>query len=234
MTTQANVDASSPEPDVRQIADYLTNHPSFFDEHPTLLADLRLPHASGAAVSLVERQILVLREQNRELKRKLLELVDVARDNDRLNERMHRMTLHLLRSDSLRALLDALKHHLHNEFKADAISVQLTGLDESRQRDTWATRLEPDEAVRTLFKTAFVDGRPQCGRLKKEQLDFLFGAQATAIESAIVVPLGKQSEQGLIAVGSREVNRFNPCMGTLFMSHLAELMVVFLQRQGVL
>lgn len=234
MTTQVNVDASSPEPDARQIADYLTSHPSFFDEQPDLLADLRLPHSSGAAVSLVERQILVLREQNRELKRKLLELVDVARDNDRLNERMHRMTLDLLRSDSLHALLDTLKDHLHNEFKADAVAVQLTGLVESRQRDTWATRLEPDEAVKALFNTAFVDSRPQCGRLKKEQLDFLFGDQATAIESAIVVPLGKRSEQGLIAIGSREVSRFNPCMGTLFMSHLAELLVVFLQRQGIL
>lgn len=234
MTTPANVEATNPEPDVRQIADYLTNHPSFFDEHPNLLADLRLPHARGAAVSLVERQILVLREQNRELKRKLLELVDVARDNDRLSERMHRMTLDLMRADSLRALLDALKDHLHNEFKADAVSVQLTGLDESAQHDSWATRLAPDDAVKTLFKTAFVDGRPQCGRLKKEQLDFLFGAQATAIESAIVVPLGNRSEQGLIAVGSCEVNRFNPCMGTLFMSHLAELVAVLLHRQGIL
>ena len=234
MTTQANVDTPNRAPDAQEIADYLISHPEFFDERPELVADLRLTHSSGAAVSLVERQILVLREQNGELKRKLLELVDVARDNDRLNERMHRMTLDLSRSDSLRMLLDTLKDHLHNEFKADAVAACIINLDESQQRDTYATKLEPDDTLKTLFKTAFTDSKPQCGRLKQEQLDFLFGDQAAAIESAVVVPLGAQAEHGLIAIGSREVSRFNPCMGTLFMSHLAELLVVFMQRQGTI
>ncbi len=233
MTTTANAETRISEPDAEQIADYLDNHPDFFEEHPELVAKLQLSHSSGKAVSLIEKQIQVLRDQNGDLKTKLLQLVDVARDNDRLSERMHKMTLDLLQASSLLELLDSLESHLRNEFKADSISIRLPGLGESRQRETNAENLLVDETVQKLFAVAFDEGKPQCGRLKQEQIDFLFGDQAKAIESTAVIPLGDHAQQGLLAIGSREVNRFNPCMGTLFLSHLGELLACLLQNQDI-
>ncbi len=233
MTTPANAEPRINEPDAVQIAGFLDSHPDFFDEHPELVAKLRLSHSSGKAVSLIEKQIEVLRGQNEELKTRLLQLVDVARDNDRLNERMHRMTLDLLKSPSLVELLDSLENHLRNEFKADSISIQLPGLGESRRRETNAQNLRLDETVQELFPVVFGEGKPLCGRLKQEQLDFLFRDQAAAIESTAVIPLGERAQQGLLAIGSREVNRFNPCMGTLFLSHLGELLASLLQDRDI-
>ncbi|MGI9321752.1 MAG: DUF484 family protein, partial [Thiogranum sp.] len=91
MTTQANAESRIEEPDTEQVASFLGNHPDFFNSHPELLTEIRLSHATGKAVSLIEKQVQVLRDQNQDLKNKLLELVDVAHDNDRLNERMHQM-----------------------------------------------------------------------------------------------------------------------------------------------
>jgi hypothetical protein len=103
-------------------------------------------------------------------------------------------------------------------------------VDESRLRETGARALHIDDALRALLPTPLVDGKPQCGRLKQDQAEFLFGDQAAAIESCAVIPLGDHACAGLLSIGSREVNRFNPCMGTLFLSHLGELVASLLGR----
>lgn len=231
MTTQAEPGCDAGEASPDQISRYLSNHPEFFDNHPNLVAELRLSHSSGKAVSLVERQIQVLREQNKELKRKLLELIDVARDNDRLNQLMHQMTLDLLKAGSPGAMISTLDDHLHNEFKADAIRVHLVGHETDADEDNIALRLDADESVQELFKVAFRESKPQCGRLSQPQLEFLFRDQAATIRSAVVVPLGCRAKHGLLAIGNREADRFNPGMGTLFMSHLGELLAGVLEHR---
>ncbi|MFQ5642811.1 MAG: DUF484 family protein, partial [Thiogranum sp.] len=205
MTTTASAETRINEPDAEQVAAFLKQHPLFFTERPELLTTIQLSHASGSAISLIERQVQVLREQNQDIKTKLLELVDVARDNDRLNERMHQMTLDLLQAGSLTDLLDSLENHLRNEFNADTITLHLPGLDEVRQRETGAADLVVDDTLKALFPAPFTDDKPQCGRLRQEQLDFLFQDQAAAIESAAVIPLGTYAEAGLLSIGSREV-----------------------------
>lgn len=232
MTTQANAESRIEQADTEQVASFLSNHPDFFDDHPELMAELRLSHSTGNAVSLIEKQVQVLRDQNRDLKNRLLELVDVAQDNDRLNQRMHQMTLDLLKAGSLLQLLDTLRDHLRNEFKADAIALHLPALDETQQREAGAKYLIIDETLKDRFPGAYADGKPQCGRLKQEQLDIIFKDQAAAIESTAIVPLGDCADSGLLAIGSREVNRFNPCMGTLFLSHLGELLSCLLEHHN--
>jgi uncharacterized protein YigA (DUF484 family) len=231
MTTQANMEHPVEGPTTEQIAAYLDQHPRFFDEHPELLAGLNLSHSSGKAVSLIERQVQVLRDQNEALKGRLVELVDVARDNDRLNGRMHEMTLDLLQADSLVELLDTLEDHLRNEFRADAIALRLVQPEEGLRRETDVTALVIDEPTKALFATSLCDGKAQCGRLKQEQLEFLFGDRAAGIASAAVMPLGHHGREGLLAIGSREADRFSPRMGTLFLSHLAELLVPLLGKR---
>ena len=234
MTSRANAKpATVQEPDAEQVASYLASHPEFFDNQAELVAGLRLSHASGTAVSLVERQIQVLREQNETLKARLLELVDVARDNDRLSDRVHSMTLDLLATDTEPALIDTLEDRLRNEFNADAISLFLTHIDDTLQRETSVSKLEVDDAVKTLFKPVFSENKPQCGRLREDQTAFLFREQAPAIESAAVIPLGHNAEIGLLAIGSREVKRFNNGMGTLFLTHLGELLLALLKQKGL-
>lgn len=224
MTTTANAETRIHEPDAEQVSAFLKQHLHFFIDRPELLADIQLNHSSGSAISLIERQVQVLREQNQDLKTKLLELVDVARDNDRLNERMHQMTLDLLQAGSLIEMLDTLENHLRNEFSADTITLHLPGLDEVCRRETGAADLVIDDALKALFPNPLSENKPQCGRLRQDQLDFLFHDQAAAIESAAVIPLGDHAQAGLLSIGSREVNRFSSSMGTLFLSHLGAML----------
>ena len=231
MTTPQQTQTETAAPlEEKTVADYLRENPEFFDNNPSLLADLEIPHSCGPAISLVEHQIKVLRDQNSQLKRKLMDLVQVARDNNRLNERMHQMTLGLINTTSLRALLDTLRENLQGEFDADSVTLRLSNLNDTQARECGVDCFTPDAPELQHFETFLKTSRPQCGRLKQEQLQYLFGDQAQAIESAALIPLGDKCACGLLAIGSQEANRFHPGMGTLFLTHLGELLGLLLSN----
>jgi len=228
MTTSQQTRPVAQPLDESTVADYLRVNPEFFVNNASLLATLEIPHVCGPAVSLVEHQVKVLRAQNQQLKRKLMDLVHVARDNNRLNERMHQLTLGLISAGSLEALLDTLRENLQGEFKADTVTLRLASIPEALARECGVDTYRPDAPELEHFQSFLKACRPQCGRFKKQQLQYLFGDQADAIESVALIPLGARSAYGLLAIGSQEASRFHPGMGTLFLTHLGELMGLLL------
>ena len=107
------------------VADYLAEHPDFLHDHPDLLAELLIPHATGSAVSLIERQVQVLRDKHATAQRQLHQLVEVARDNDRLAERMHQLALALLDCMTLADVIGAVDAKLSGAFEADRVALLL-------------------------------------------------------------------------------------------------------------
>ena len=99
MSTQRKEEFVEEELSEQSIHDFLAAHPDFFERHSTLLSSLNLPHASGGAVSLVERQVSVLRQKELRLERQLRELIQVARKNDVLSSKIHELTLRAARGD---------------------------------------------------------------------------------------------------------------------------------------
>jgi len=170
MTTSQQTQSETQPLDEKTVADYLRDNPDFFQNNASLLATLEIPHTCGTAVSLVEHQVKVLRDQNRQLKRKLMDLVHVARDNNRLNERMHQLTLGLISSNTLEALLDTLREQLQGEFKADTVVIRLAGLPEARARECGIDLFNRDAPELAHFESFYKACRPQCGRFKREQL----------------------------------------------------------------
>ena len=110
-----------------QIADFLVAHPDFFERHGAVLARIKLPHQRGsAAISLVERQVLVLRDKHAALEKKLHELIENGRANDAISDRMHRLTRRLLRARDTAGVVAALETSLREDFGASlAASIML-------------------------------------------------------------------------------------------------------------
>lgn len=63
----------------------------------------------AAAVSLVERQVLMLRDRNEKLESRLRELIEVARANDALSAKIHRLARAMIRAHDAQSFIDALK-----------------------------------------------------------------------------------------------------------------------------
>jgi uncharacterized protein YigA (DUF484 family) len=216
--------------DEQGVADYLRRHPGFFEDKPTLLADLRVPHTAGAAVSLVERQVAVLRESNANLHKQLEGLLHVARTNDTLNALLHKFTLRMVKCESLDTLLDLVSKKLRQDFSADMVAVCLLAKPKDKSLASHAAFLADADAFRGLFQRLLGAGKPYCGQLKKEQLDALFGEQAEGVLSSAVLPLGMGGELGIVAIGSFERDRYHTDVDTAFLQNMSEVIAATLGK----
>lgn len=220
------------EPDETTVADYLRRHPDFLARHPGVLADMRVPHAAGpGAVSLVERQIRLLREQNERLQRQLGELLHTARENERVGSRLLALGRGLLEADSLDAVLALVRDALLNEFSADMVWIRLIdGPRGERAREAPERFLPWDAAALDAVATNLHDGRPVCGGLEHARIHGLIGADADALGSAALVPLVAGRPVGIVVLGSHDAGHFHPDMGTLFLAQLGELVTTGVTR----
>ena len=224
-TIPEGLEAATLHPADDAIATYLLKHPDFFERHISLLATLRLPHVRGAAtVSLIERQVDVLRDKSQGLEARLTELVQVARTNETLVEKIHQLTRRLLAADNRPAVIAQLGASLREEFALPDSHLLLFGLGALELPvDRFATVIDSREPGLASFDTLFTAGKPRCGPLRDAQREFLFGGDSAHIQSAALVPLGGRQAFGLLALGSPDAERFNPTMSTEFLARWGEL-----------
>lgn len=217
----------------RAIVRYLRDHPDFFERHLDLLADMLLPHQTGSAVSLIERQVSVLREQRDEHKHKLQSLIRTAQQNELLNNHIHALILALLDAATLEEVLQIVQTRLATDFDAEAVVVRLfnTGHPAMVRQPELVDWSEPALGA---FEKVIAGRKPVCGTLKPGQLDALFNDHAESIHSAALIPLVTSSSSrkcyGLLAIGSPDRNRFRAEMGTVFLSQLGKVLTRVLQR----
>ena len=225
MSTLKQQHAVNPEITEEAIADYLQANPEFFERHSILLNNLRLPHSTGgAAVSLVERQILVLRQKNLKLERKLKDLVDIARSNDTLAARIHSLAMLMLAAPDQAGVIRVLEEQLRVSFNADrAILVVFDAPADAATAGRFLRVIGRDDPQIAPFRTFLQANAPRCGQIRDAQRDFLFGPDNIEIGSAALVPLGVNSEMGFLAIGSRDAGHFHPGMSIDFLTRLGEL-----------
>ena len=233
MSTQAKTEFVEEELSEQSIHDYLAAHPDFFERHSTLLSSLNLPHASGGAVSLVERQVAVLRQKDLKLERQLKELIEVARANDLLSAKIHELTMQLLIANDLHKTIAAIEEAMRSGFDADHAVLVLFG-DPEAFEDINAGRffraVKKDDPMLKPFGTFLGGISPRCGKIRDSQREFLFHGDADEIGSAALVPLGDGAEIGFLAVGSVDGDRFHPGMSIDFLTRLGDLVAGSLKR----
>lgn len=233
MSTQRKASYASDTLSEDRVHQYLAENPDFFERHNDLLGMLRLPHSSGAAVSLVERQVSVLRQKDLKHERKLRELLKVARANDTLAGKIHRLTLRLLGARTLTETLQNLEEALRADFDASQSILVLFG-DPALFADIRVGRffrpIERDEEALKAFQTFLNGNGPRCGQVRDAQRDFLFGHDTDEVGSAVLIPLGAKAEFGFLAIGSEDADRFHPGMSIDFLTRLGELVAEALQR----
>lgn len=208
--------------------DYLRHHTEFFQDKPMLLADMRIPHDAGGAVSLVERQIGALRESSQRQQKQLDGLIDIARENDRLNEQLHRLILGIFECGNLGDLLDLVALRLQEDFSADMVAIRLLSAPMNKANNARSELVKEPEAFQKLFQHLLSAGKPFCGRLKAEQLEALFGQHADAVGSVALLPLGEKGSVGLLAICSYNESRFQPGADTAFLVRMTEVIAAVL------
>jgi uncharacterized protein len=224
MTTREARGLTAAETEEESVAGYLQRNPEFFERHQAVLARLKLPHArGGSTISLVERQIEVLREKQAGLENKLAELVRVARANDAIAERLHRFTRRLLRAVPRAAAIAHIEAGLREDFDAFHAALVLVGEEPDPALPAFVRTVATDDAQLKSFESLRLSGKPRCGQARDSQREFLFGPEGLEMGSVALVPLGEKGALGLLALGSADRDRFHPGMSTEFLARLADL-----------
>lgn len=212
--------------DADAVGAYLAANPDFFLQHLDLVARLKIPHPTRGAVSLIEYQVAVLRDKLEREQRRLAHLIARARDYEDFSERLHTLTLQLIAAPDIAHTRTVLEEGLQEAFHADAVTLKLF--------PRVAHTAEQDPVALAFLE--FAD-RPHtlCGPLKPAKGAALFGDQcAEPVRSAALIPLHADSHFGVLAVGSREPERFDIETGTELLDRLGrivsqKLMVLDLQ-----
>jgi uncharacterized protein YigA (DUF484 family) len=201
---------------------FLRDHPDFFMSRDGLLSELNLPHESGAAISLVERQVSVLRDRSRDLRKRLSHLLDTARENDRLFLKTQDLVLGLLEAKSLDEIITTVQETLRDAYQVDTNSLILFGTPE--QFGNINAHIVSLEDARAHIGNLLHTNKASCGALRETEMAFLFPETPGSVGSAAVAPLQHSSTFGLLAIGSFDPDRYRSSMGTLFLSYIAEVL----------
>jgi uncharacterized protein YigA (DUF484 family) len=213
------------------VASYLRKHPDFLINHPDVLETLELNHQSGAAVSLIERQIEQLRTSNEDLGKQLNRLIQVASQNEKLMSRLHGLTLELMLIGSKQEFFTHLGNSLLNDFNADILQICLFDLETAALAGEDVMGINADDPALEPFRAMLEKNQTVCGRLSESKLSFLFGSKARWVQSTALISLGEQGADGMMAIGSSDPARFYPGMGTLFLDLLANVISVTLASE---
>lgn len=216
------------------VAVFLESHPDFFDRHPRVLTELELAHEpGGAAISLVERQVGLLRQKSADLEKQLKQLVNNAKANDALVEKIHRLSLRLMATSDYAVRLELLESGLREDFRAErAVLVLFEGVAGiGAQDNAFVKFVDRNDGALKPFATFLKMGKPRSGLIRDRQKAFLFAGHETEIGSAALVPLGASAELGFLVIGSSDRDYFNPGKSMDLLARLGELVAVALTGQ---
>ncbi len=214
-----------------QIAAYLQDHLDFFEQHPTLVRELKIPTDSGVAISLVEYQLRKLREQIQQLERENDHMIETARINSVLFEKTRTLVLSLLDARDLDDLAVVLDEKLASGFDIPVVRLLLS--DQFNVPDS-LTMIQPIKAASLedggQLAQAVSDKEPWVGRLTKERKNQLFGDDSSAVESCATLALVRGHTYGVLALGHPDPTHFQSNQDTLFLDHIGEALAMILPR----
>ncbi len=211
-------------PEAEDVAQYLKANPGFFEQYAEMLAEIFVPHPHGGrAIPISERQIVTLREKNRALEDKLRELVQFGQENDSIIDRLHRITLAMMMARDLDTLLASLYYNLREDFAVPHVAMRLWA-EGGWERPEFGSI---SQEVRVFTESLT---NPYCSPHPMFETTAWFGDEGAALRSFAYVPLRTEQAFGLLALGSEDVQRFYPEMGTLYLKRLGELVSVALAK----
>ncbi len=210
--------------DANAVAQYLKNHPEFFEQYAELISQINIPSPHGdKAISITERQIIVLRDKTKQLETKLAELIRFGEENDAIGDKVHELAVALAAATDLPTVLRSIYAHLGGAFAVPHVIVRL-----------WAgngTGVEFTPADDSIRDAVAAIKHPYCGPSAGQETADWFGERGGHVRSMAQVPLRRGLETfGVLALASEEAHRFYPEMGTLYLERIGEMAAAALGR----
>jgi uncharacterized protein YigA (DUF484 family) len=208
------------------VATFLKEHPEFFEQYADMLAEIYIPHPlGGRAIPISERQILTLRERNRQLEAKLRDVMQYGQENDAIGDKVHRLAIVALGARTLEVLVAGVKFNLREDFAVPHVELRAWRPDGGACLPGMSTTGASTRGYAASLTT------PYCGpSIPPATAEELFGESAPHLKSFSMIPLRQEAPFGLLAFASEDAQRFYPEMGTVFLQRIGEMVSTALMR----
>jgi hypothetical protein len=201
-----------------EVAAFLKDNPEFFEHYADQLAEIFIPHPHGGrAVSISERQILTLRDKNKQLESKLRDVIQFGEENDAISEKVHRISIALLGTTDIRGVLNAVYLSLREDFAVPRVALRAWCASGESDLGEFAPVSEASREFTISLTHPYCSSRPMVDTAS------LFGEAGVHLRSFSYVPLRNGETFGLLVLASEDPQRFYPEMGTLYLKRLGEL-----------
>jgi uncharacterized protein YigA (DUF484 family) len=204
------------------VRDYLAHNPYFFEQNPDIFEAINISHDSGKAISLVERQVNLIRERNKELSTQIEYILSAAKENEVLMEKTKRLVLNLVQATDLNTLIKALNVSLKSDFSTEFFSLTLidNGLISSNTSANIVSKTDAEENIGAIITAK----KAVCGIRNPKEIALLFDTQADSIGSVIALPLKNNVTFGILALGHSDSDFYSNNIGTVFIDYIGDLL----------
>jgi len=233
----SQTDNANPVLSDETVANFLTNNPDFFHRNPTILSEMSLPHQSGNATSLIERQVAILRERGIQTRHKLGELIEAAKENDNLLNTTQSLVIDLINADSLNSIFTLMQAELHKKFAIESASVTLiTDAATQQQHSIDADFFQNTDDAEQTISGIVNNNQSLCGSLRETEAAFIFSDTKYAVGSAAIASNTIKRSTGsdivvMLAVAHHSADHYNSDTGTLFLDYLCDILTALVKRQ---
>ena len=221
-------DNKKPLAEEQLVRDYLIQNPDFFQRNQDVFQAINISHDSGKAISLVERQVNLIREHNKELSTQIEHILNTAKDNAALMEKTNRLVLNLIKAKDLNSLIKALNVSLKSDFSTEFFS--LTLIDEGAINSKTAANLVSNSDAEDSIGAMITAKKALCGVRTSKEVNLLFGKQADNIGSVIALPLKNTNTFGVLALGHSDSDFYSEDIGTVFIDYIGDLLNVLIPQ----
>ncbi len=201
------------------VAQFLMDHPDFFQQYPELLGRIKVDTPERGVVSLVEVQVSKLRDRIGDLEEEITQLMSLAAKNDRLFHDFANVQKQLLMCEDFSQAAKVI------EQKAQSLNLtaHIKIIDHSHPK------YHIEKIALDNFSKKFLNGHSAyLGRLRQAERDKLLAYaglnhSSTELGSFAVLPLGQSTPIGVIAFASHDGGHFEPNMDTVFLEQLVSV-----------
>ena len=188
---------------------FLLDNLDFFESRESLVAEMKFKHSSSSASSILERQIIKLREEHKNLINLISSFVETASINEDLFNKSKNLTLKILESGSKKEIVKVVENTFKKDFKVDKPLLKFY-------------KNEEIDALEKVTNLSFHKGAIHCGSFSSEKMSELF--KDKKVESMVVSVIVINSEIGLLMLGSYDRTKYLGDEDTTFIEYIRDVL----------
>ena len=195
--------------DSKDVELFLLDNLDFFETRESLVSELKFKHSQSSASSILERQVIKLREEHKNIIELLRSFIDTASINEDLFKKSKDLTLKILESDTEEDIKKTVEQSFKKDFEVDKCMLEFYDND----------ALDKIEETTGL---SMHKGAIHCGSFSNEKMLFLFSDKK--IESLVIAVIVIGEKIGLLKLGSYDRTKYLGDEDTTFIEYIRDIL----------